>query len=101
MKTLIRLTGYKGGSLGKFNDLIELKELGHFYLINQKFNEAISVLKKAEDNGLDDAELFYLLGLAYEGIREVTEAKKYYEKAIEKDPNYELAQERLKKLVGG
>lgn len=58
-------------------------------------------MKKAEKLGLDDIELYYLLGLAYESIRDETEAKKYYEKCLEKDPNHELANERLKNLVGG
>jgi len=69
--------------------------------LNQKFNEAINALKKAEKKGLDDAELYYLLGLAYESIRDETEAKRYYEKCLEKQPEHELANERLKNLVGG
>ncbi len=56
---------------------------------------------RAEKLGLDEPELFYLLGLAYESIGNEKEAKKYYEKCLEKDPNNELANERLKNLVGG
>ncbi|RKZ27106.1 hypothetical protein DRQ20_01300 [bacterium] len=77
------------------------KESGRFYLLAQRYDEAVRELLKAAEEDPHDAETFYLIGLAYEAMRKREEARKYYEKAVEIDPEHELAQERLKELIGG
>jgi tetratricopeptide (TPR) repeat protein len=72
-------------------------ELGQFYLINQKFCEAIKQFQKALKLK-PDPHAYYQLGLAYEGANQISEAQEMYRKALELDPSLTEADERLKKL---
>ena len=79
----------------------EFKDKGRFYLLHQRFREAIDLLKKAEaTTDVPDPEVYYLIGMAYESIRNYEEARNYYEKALHYDDNFTLARERLEKIVG-
>ncbi len=77
-----------------------LIELGKFYFINGKYDQAIEEFKKALKINPGSSEIYYNLGLVYEGKNNLEEARKMYEKASEIDPNNKLAMEHLKKIVG-
>lgn len=73
-------------------------ELGQFYLLNQKYSEAIKQFKRAL-KFKPDAELYFNLGLAYEAACQITEAKEMYNKAVELNPNHKEAIEHLARLT--
>ena len=73
-------------------------ELGQFYLLNQKYSEAIKQFKQALKQK-PDAQVYFNLGLAYEGACQIPEAKEMYRKAIELDPNHKEATEHLNRLT--
>ena len=77
-----------------------LIEMGKFYFINRKYDKAVEEFKKAALVNPGNPEIYYNLGLAYEGKRESNLAKEMYEKALAIDPKYELAKEHLDKLIG-
>ncbi len=79
----------------------DLLELGKFYFLNEKYDEAIKILQKAQKFDPFCAEIYYNLGLVYETENSLHEARGMYLKAIEVDPKFTLAQEHLDKLVGG
>ena len=78
----------------------DLLELGKFYFLNEKYDEAIKVLQKAQKFDPFCAEIYYHLGMAYEAKNNLHEAKCMYLKATEVDPKFTLAQQHLDKLVG-
>jgi tetratricopeptide (TPR) repeat protein len=78
----------------------ELIEMGKFYLINNKFDEAIIEFKKALEISPGNAEIYYNLGLVYETKNELDMAKKMYEKALSINPEYKIVKQHLDKIVG-
>ncbi|OIN98543.1 hypothetical protein AUJ66_00885 [Candidatus Desantisbacteria bacterium CG1_02_38_46] len=78
----------------------DLLELGKFYFLNEKYDEAIKVLQKAQKFNPFCADIYYHLGLVYEAKNNLHNAKVMYLKATEVDSQFTLAQEHLDKLVG-
>jgi len=79
----------------------ELKEKGKFYLLHQQFEKAIEKLKESEkESQIPDPEVYYLLGLASESIRNYEKAREFYEEALKFNPNFSLAKDRLEKIIG-
>lgn len=78
----------------------DLLELGKFYFLNERYDEAIKVLQKAQKFDPFCADIYYHLGLVYETKNNLHEARSMYLKAIEVDSKFTLAQEHLDKLVG-
>lgn len=81
---------------GKFDDLVEL---GEFYILSQKFEEAIKVLKKAEKINKLSPKLYYNLGIVYETLNEKDKAVVAFRQAVSLDPNLKSAQEHLERLI--
>ncbi len=79
-----------------FDDLLEL---GNFYILSQKFEEAIKVMKRAEKINKMNPELYYNLGMAYEGLNEKDKARDSFRLVLKLNPDYKSAQEHLIKLV--
>ncbi|OIO72550.1 MAG: hypothetical protein AUJ85_09745 [Elusimicrobia bacterium CG1_02_37_114] len=77
-----------------------LLEMGKFYFVNGKYDQAIDELKKAIEINSGNPEIYYNLGLVYESRNQPEEAKKMYKKAIAISPKYKLAKEHLDKLIG-
>ena len=75
-------------------------ELGKFYFLNVRYEEAIDQLKKALTFQKDNADIYFSLGVVYEAINQVADAKKSFEKALSLQPDMRSAQEHLDKLVG-
>ncbi|UCG91028.1 MAG: tetratricopeptide repeat protein [candidate division WOR-3 bacterium] len=80
----------------KYTDLIELSD---FYILSQKFDEAIKVLKKAEKIKKTEPKLYYNLGIAYEALNENNEARQAFRLALKLDPHFASAQEHLDRLI--
>jgi protein O-GlcNAc transferase len=78
----------------------DLLELGEFYIISQKYNEAIKIFRKAEIVHNLDPKLYYDLGVAYEALNERDKAITSFRQALSLDAKYTAAQEHLAKLVG-
>lgn len=79
------------------NDILEL---GKFYFLNEKYDEAIQTFQRCIDLDPQLAQAYYNLGLVYETKNEHSLAKEMYRKAVELDPKFNLAQEHLERLVG-
>ncbi|GAH79182.1 unnamed protein product, partial [marine sediment metagenome] len=73
--------------------------LGNFYTLSQKFEEAIKILKRAEKINKMNPELYYNLGMAYEGLNEKDKARDSFRLVLKLNPDYKSAQEHLIKLV--
>lgn len=79
-----------------FDDLIELSD---FYIVSQKFEEAIKVLKKAENIKKIAPKLYYNLGIAYEALNENDKARDSFRLVLKIDPGFKSAREHLDKLI--
>ncbi len=83
----------------KEGEIEVLLELGQSYLLNKKYKEAISKFKVVMNLNPCDPEIYYYLGMAYEGDGQLDEAKKMYTKAIERNPNFNEAKTGLERLT--
>ncbi|MCL1971594.1 MAG: tetratricopeptide repeat protein [Endomicrobia bacterium] len=82
------------------NNETELMELGKFYFLNNKYDEAIAEFKKVIVMNPNNAEAYYNIGLIKETNNDFDGAKKMYIKALNIDESYKSARERLNKLIG-
>ncbi|MEO0074866.1 MAG: tetratricopeptide repeat protein [candidate division WOR-3 bacterium] len=73
-------------------------ELAQFYMLNQKYQEAIKHFKIALEIK-PDAQVYYQLGLAYEASNEISLAQEMYRKALELDKTLNEAAEHLKNIT--
>jgi len=78
----------------------KLIELGKFYFLNEKYDEAIMKFKEAAKIDEDNAEIYYNLGIVYESKNLPEEASHMYTKALELNPGHKLASKHLEKIVG-
>jgi Flp pilus assembly protein TadD len=76
-----------------------LIELGKFYIISQKFEEALKVLKKAQRIKKNEPNLYYNLGIAYEALNENDKAINAFRSTLELAPDFKSAQEHLEQLI--
>jgi tetratricopeptide (TPR) repeat protein len=75
-------------------------ELGTFYFLSQRYKEAIGQFKKALVLERDNADAYFNLGIAYEAINQIAQAKQNFQKALDLRPAMKSAQEHLDRLVG-
>jgi len=78
----------------------ELLEKAEFYILNQKYSEAVKILKQAIATDDEDHHAHYLYGLALEGSNEQEEAKKHFRRVLELDPEHTEARAHLDRLIG-
>jgi len=83
---------------GKLEDILEL---GTFYFLNQKYDEAAAQFENAIKMDPMRAKTYYNLGVIYEIQNRCPDARTMLSKAIELDPHMACAQTHLDKLVGG
>lgn len=81
-------------------NLEDLSELAHFYLLNRRYTAAINTLRRALKQQSDSVELLLKLGLAYEGLNQLDEAIAAFRRVIELDPKNEEAERHLSRLAG-
>jgi tetratricopeptide (TPR) repeat protein len=75
-------------------------ELGKFYFLNNKYDEAVSEFKKVLEINPVNAEAYYNIGLIKESSNLTDEAKEMYSKALSIKPDYKVVRDRLNKLMG-
>jgi tetratricopeptide (TPR) repeat protein len=75
-------------------------ELGKFYFLNDKYEEAVVEFKKVIEINPVNAEAYYNIGLIKESSNLIDEAKEMYQKAISINSEYKIAKDKLAKLVG-
>jgi len=80
-----------------FMDLLELSD---FYILSQKFEEALKVLKRAEKIDKMNAKLYYNMGIVHEALNENDRARNAFRQALTLKPDYESAQQHLDRLIG-
>jgi tetratricopeptide (TPR) repeat protein len=79
-----------------YQDLIELSE---FYILSQRYEEAIRILKRAEKIKKIEPRLYYNLGIAYEAMNEISDARESFRLALKLNPDFKSAQEHLDELI--
>lgn len=75
-----------------------LLEIGQSYLLNKEYDKAIVKFSAALKINPHDPELYYYLGLAYEGAGRWEEAKNMYEKAVQLDQSFSNAEIRMNEV---
>ncbi|KPJ73856.1 hypothetical protein AMJ52_02900 [candidate division TA06 bacterium DG_78] len=75
-----------------------LLEVGQSYLLNKEYEKAIIKFSEALKMNPHEPEVYYYLGLAYEGAEKLPEAIKMYEKTLTLDKSFSNAEMRLKEL---
>lgn len=75
-----------------------LLEVGQTYLLNKEYDGAIKKFSEALRINPHDPELYYYLGLAYEGAEKFPEAIEMYEKTLKLDRTFSNAEMRLNEL---
>ena len=78
----------------------EIIELGKFYFINNKYDEAVTEFKKVLEINKNNAEAYYNIGLIHESRNDIQAAKEMYTKALTLQQDYKLVRDRLNKLIG-
>ncbi len=78
----------------------ELFETGKFYLINNRYEEALKVFEKLLKEDKDNPEIYYHIGLVKEANNDIDEAKKMFLETLKRNPNHKLAKKHLNKLLG-
>ncbi|HEC78772.1 MAG TPA: tetratricopeptide repeat protein, partial [candidate division WOR-3 bacterium] len=68
-------------------------------LLNKEYDDAIKKFSEALKINPHDPELYYYLGLAYEGSNKIKEAVDMYEKTLRLDKTFSNAEMRLNKLT--
>jgi tetratricopeptide (TPR) repeat protein len=62
------------------------------------FQEALETLQIALNLTKNNPDLYYWIGRSYEGLKKNKEAVRFYEWTLQSDPNYEAAEEALKRI---
>ncbi|MDR1522545.1 MAG: tetratricopeptide repeat protein [Endomicrobium sp.] len=75
-------------------------ELGKFYFLNNKYDEAVSEFKKVLEINPANAEAYYNIGLIKESSNLIDDAKEMYSKALSINSEYKIVKDRLDKLIG-
>ena len=86
----------KGMEQGEFEVLLEV---GQAYLLNKDYEKAIVKFSEALRINPHDPEVYYYLGLAYEGAERFPEAIKRYEETLKLDRNHSNAEIRINELA--
>ncbi len=81
---------------GEFEVLLEV---GQTYLLNKDYDRAITKFTEALRINPHDPEVYYYLGLAYEGAERLPEAVKTYERALGLDRNHSNAEIRRDEVI--
>jgi tetratricopeptide (TPR) repeat protein len=84
----------------KPNKIENILNLAFFYKLTGKFKEAIEIYGKALDLKPDDLDTLNDIGLCYAMTGNKEKAKEIWEGILKKNPDYKLARENLKILLG-
>ncbi|MDD5686269.1 MAG: tetratricopeptide repeat protein [Elusimicrobia bacterium] len=79
---------------------IDLIEMGKFYFLSEKYDEAISEFEKVIKINPKSADAYFNMGIVKEAKNDIDGAKKMFEKTLEIKPDHKTAKKHLDKLVG-
>ena len=79
---------------------IDLVEMGKFYFISGKYDEAIEEFEKVVKINPKNADAYFNIGMVKEAKNDSSGAKKMYEKTLEIIPDHKTAKKHIDKLVG-
>jgi len=79
---------------------VDLIEMGKFYFISGKYDEAIEEFEKVVKINPKNADAYFNMGMVKEAKNDSVGAKKMYEKTLEIIPDHKTAIKHLDKLVG-
>ncbi len=77
-----------------------LIELGKFYFVNKKYNEALDQFEKALSIEPENEEILHNIALIHEVNNETDKAKEIYQTILKINPENIPAREKLNKLSG-
>jgi superkiller protein 3 len=80
-------------------DEVELIEMGKFYFLSGKYDEAIREFEKVIKLNPRSADAYFNIGVAREAQNDMESARKIYEKVIKLVPGHQSARGRLDKLI--
>ena len=72
--------------------------ISNYYIKNSKFADAKNYLNELIEMGLKSKEVYNSLGVAHKGLEDTDMAKKMFNRALELDANFDLAQKNLDSL---
>lgn len=78
----------------------ELLELGNFYFLNSKFEEAEIEFYKVLEINPKSWQAYCSLGLIYEERKDLIKAKQMYDKTLELNKENKVAKEHISKITG-
>ncbi|MCX7956497.1 MAG: tetratricopeptide repeat protein [Endomicrobia bacterium] len=81
-------------------DRDEMFETGKFYLINNRYDEALKIFEELLKEDQNNPDVLYHIGLIKEAKNELKEAKEMFLRTIQKQPKHKLAKKHLDKLLG-
>jgi tetratricopeptide (TPR) repeat protein len=79
---------------------LELLEMGKFYFLSEKYDEAISEFEKSLKINPKNADVYFNMGIVKEAKNDKDGAKIMFEKTLEIKPEHKTAKEHLDKLTG-
>lgn len=78
----------------------KLLELGNFYFLNSKFEEAETEFNKVLQLNPKNWQAYCSLGLIYEERKDFVKAKQMYNKTLELNKENKVAKEHISKITG-
>ena len=69
--------------------------LGNIYLFSNNYEQSINIYRRATLLSPNNKDIWNNLGYAYMKLNNINEAKKSFKRAIEIDPNFDLAKKNL------
>ncbi len=78
----------------------DVLEPGKFYLLNNRYEEALQFFLDIQKKMPNNPEVYYHLGLIYEAKNELQKAKEMFLKTLEISPNHNRAKKHLEKILG-
>ncbi len=84
----------------EIKNIKEIVEEAQFYIMNHKYSKAIEILQKGLKEDEENPIVHYHLGICFEALNRLDEAKKEFRRALEIKPDFEEAKKHLDKLIG-
>lgn len=81
-------------------ELEDLIEVAKFNFLSSRFGEAIRLWKKVLKSLPNDPQIYYNMGIAYESLNDLNNAKRCFKKVLDLQPDNEQAKEHLENIIG-
>ena len=81
-------------------ELDDLIEIAKFNFLSSRYEVAINIWKNALKLSPNNPQIYYNMGIAYESLNNLDDAKICFQKVIELQPENKQAKEHLENIVG-